>query len=140
MSLDIYTGQIAKSKAYRSSGLRVIDTTVKSGDKVFAPTWQIVLDVKKGAITPEEYTVVYHRMMQESYANNNQHWRNLLLSKEPVVICCYCAAGKFCHRHLLIEYLLKAAINFNIGVNFKGEFQIERKFEIDQNDYDLFRF
>lgn len=140
MALDIYTGHLAKSRSYERSGLVVIDTTVKSGDKVFAPTWQIVMDVKKSIITPEEYTASYHQMMKYSYANNKEHWRDLLSSKEPIVICCYCAAGKFCHRHLLVDYLLKAAINFKISVNFKGEFKLEKSIEADKNDYDLFGF
>lgn len=105
--VQIYTVQISKAK---QTGLiddpRFLDTTVKSGDKVFAPTWKMVMGVKEGKISKEEYTQEYYEMMRKSYRINRQRWDEVL-GMEEVILGCYCRAEEFCHRDLLRDMLVK---------------------------------
>ena len=108
----IYTVQISVAKKL---GLiedpRYLDTTVKSGDEVFAPTWKMVMGVKQSRITEEEYTWQYCEMMRESYQHNRQRWDEVL-SMEEVILACYCRADLFCHRYLLKDMLVKCGAEY----------------------------
>ena len=106
--LKIYTSQ------YRYSGENRLDITVKSGNKLFAPTWDIVGKVKKGLMTEEEYTKEYYKLMRNSYKNNRSKWDELLNQNE-VVLVCFCRKGSFCHRYILADMLVK------LGAEYKGE-------------------
>ena len=44
-----------------------LNTTVKSGIKAFAPTWDMVMGHKQGKISDEEYTKLYYALMRESW-------------------------------------------------------------------------
>ena len=106
--LKVYTSQ------YRYSDKNRLDITVKSGDKTFAPTWDIVGKVKKGLMSEEEYTKEYYRLMRNSYKNNRSEW-DKLLKQDEVVLVCFCKKGSFCHRYLLADMLIK------LGAEYKGE-------------------
>jgi len=64
--LKVFTAQ------YSYQGKDRLDITVKSGDRTFAPTWDMVKAYKAGRITQEEYTEMYHALMRRSYCNNRQ--------------------------------------------------------------------
>ena len=102
--MDVSTIQMAKHRKLESLGIELIDTTVKSGIKAFAPSWEMVLGHKTGKISDEEYTKQYREMMLRSYMINQTIWFNLL-QKEKIALACYCSPDKFCHRHLLVKYL-----------------------------------
>ena len=113
----IYTVQI--SVAHRlglTTDLRYLDTTVKSGDKTFAPTWEMVMGHKKEQISDEQYTREYYTMMRGSYRRNLPRWDEVL-SMDEVILACYCRADEFCHRYLLAEMLVRC------GGKFEGEIQ-----------------
>lgn len=123
--IEVWTIQMAQWRKAKELGIELIDTTVKSGKSVFAPTWEMVMDIKNA--TPETrvgaeelYTRRYHTAMQQSWKQHAGQWLELL-SKERVAIACYCKPGVFCHRHLLIEYLGKVAVKKGIPFIYKGE-------------------
>ncbi len=91
-------------------GEMVIDITVKSGIKAFAPSWEIVMGYKDGRISEKQYRLDYIRLMNISFGKSPETWRSLLRRAEhdrkTIVLCCYCPKDTFCHRHLL-KYLLK---------------------------------
>ena len=104
---------------YKTKGknLPVLDITVKGKDplgKYFAPTWDIVMDLKNKIINEEEYTIQYHKQMVNSYKKHKDKWEELLI-KDKVVLICFCGVGKFCHRYILAEYLVK------LGATYEGE-------------------
>lgn len=120
--MRLKTIQIAKWRLLDNDHL-LLDTTVKSGDKIFAPTWSIVRDVKDGTITPEQYTKVYRELMLSSWRDNKEHWLSIINEPKIVTLACYCKAGDFCHRHLLKEYFSKICSKYNYDFEYLGEVQ-----------------
>ena len=105
--LRIYTIQISVAQRLGlTKDSRYLDTTVKSGDKAFAPTWEMVMGVKQGRMTDEKYIQEYYSMMQSSYRNNKQRWDEII-SMEEIILACYCRQDFFCHRYLLNDILLQ---------------------------------
>lgn len=123
--MKIYSIQMAKWRKAKELGVELIDTTVKSGDLMFAPDWEMVLRIKQATEETKEfeeklYTGKYSLLMRQSFTKNREAWK-ALLEKENIAIACYCKVGVFCHRHLLIKYLLAAAKFFNIEASYEGE-------------------
>jgi uncharacterized protein YeaO (DUF488 family) len=113
--LRIYTIQISAAHCLGlTQDPRYLDTTVKSGDKVFAPTWEMVMGVKQGRMSEEDYTRQYYTMMRESYRQSRQRWDEVL-DMEEVILACYCRPDTFCHRYLLKDMLVKC------GAEYAGE-------------------
>lgn len=89
-------------------GDRGMDITVKSAGpigKTFAPTWPLVMGLKNGKITWEEYACQYRNLMRASYRRFPDIWENVL-SREQVWFLCYCHDERHCHRSLLRDYFL----------------------------------
>lgn len=116
--MDLYTTQLYKDGYYSGTDdSDVLDITVKGKHRIgqhFAPTWKIVMGHKKDIISDAEYTEEYHDLMIASYYAHNWAWQ-WVLSQPRVVLACFCPAGVFCHRNVLVEYLVK------LGANYRGE-------------------
>jgi len=110
----VYTSRIN----YQGPGK--LDISIKSGDKVFAPSWDIVMGVKNGSVSMPQYVDRYHDLMKKSYLSNTSRWMELL-QMDVLVLCCYCRAGEFCHRHLLADMIIKTARFFGIECTYGGE-------------------
>lgn len=95
---------------YRYTGPYRLDVTVKGQDpigKLFAPTWDMVMKYKDSKQTEEDkkaYIQKYHAVILNVIKNHRKAWDELLARKYVVVVC-FCKAGEFCHRHLLMHYL-----------------------------------
>lgn len=100
--MELYTVQLSQWRTVAKLDIVLLNTTVKSGNKAFAPSWEIVMDVKRGVISTDEYTRVYHAMMEQSLQTNAKEWERVL-GIERVAVACYCQPGVFCHRHLLAD-------------------------------------
>lgn len=109
--LKVYTAQ------YNYQGEGRLDITVKTGDKTFAPTWEMVMKSKQGKLTEQEYTYMYYSLMRHSYVTNRRRWDELL-SEDRVVLVCFCRKGNFCHRVLLADILIR------LGANYCGEIKL----------------
>ena len=120
--MDVWTIQLAKGKQAEKAGIPVLNTTIKCGEKVFAPTWEIVLAVKSKAITEEEYTTRYTNLMRYSFSVNRERWFEV--ANMPVVaIACMCKEGKFCHRHLLVKMFEAVCTKSGIPFRLLGEWK-----------------
>lgn len=105
------------------SGVDGLDITVKSGKgigKVFAPTWDMVMGVKQGRITEAEYTERFLNLLRERYRQDEGAFIEVL-KREQVVLMCYCRAGAFCHRHLVVDVLEKVAKSKGLPFERGGE-------------------
>lgn len=99
----------------RELGLTYTDTTVKSGDRAFAPTWDMVMGHKEGRVSDDEYIRRYVDMMRRSYRENGGRWK-ALLGQQEAYLACYCRPGaRFCHRYILAEILER------LGAQIVGE-------------------
>ncbi|AUR89251.1 protein of unknown function DUF488 [Vibrio phage 1.121.O._10N.286.46.C4] len=96
-----------------------LDVTVKSGDKTFAPTWDFLMEYKKDK-DEQKYVDKFIPLMRESYKSNTASWMELINKKE-VALACYCRAGQFCHRHLLVDILEKLCNHHGINFERGGE-------------------
>ena len=113
----VYTGYFAQLNKYKGRGLFPIAICGKSPEffrgvelKCFAPTWDIYSKWKNKEISDEEYST---------------RFKNEILDKlEPkailnffdgfctdIVLLCYETPEKFCHRHLVSEWLCSIGIN-----------------------------
>lgn len=118
----VYTGQISKWRAYKTDGIPYIDTTVKTGLSIFAPTWEMVMDVKSGKITTAEYTAAYLNLMHHRMKTFPIRWHDAVMASEGV-ICCFCPPHSFCHRYILISILENYCLNRQIEFIYKGEYR-----------------
>lgn len=105
-----------------------LDITVKSAStdegKVLAPTWELVMGHKDGALSDAEYTEQYLTLLRGRYAQHKQVFLNIL-KRDEVVLTCYCAEGDFCHRLIAVDVLKKIARSEGILVHDCGEIQPE---------------
>lgn len=105
--MDLYTAQ------YRYVGEDRLDITVKGQDpigKFLAPTWDMVLSLKRSIpgtdeYTEQKYTEDYLRMLANTPPQHQWVW-DLVLGHKSITLVCFCPSGAFCHRYLLKEYLL----------------------------------
>lgn len=119
--MELITIQLAKWRLARNFNIEMVDTTVRSGYSIFAPTWDMVMGHRNGTLTDEEYTRWYYDKMRESWNTRRQDWIKFMQQEHPVAIACYCPAGKFCHRHLLRKLLERLCQQQGIAFRYYGE-------------------
>lgn len=126
--IGIWTVQIAQWRKVDRDTISFFDITVKSGDRSFAPTWNLLKGYKDGAVSEDEYTRVYLELMRERISANKDHFVNTLLSltedKQSIALACYCPQGKFCHRHLLSEVIFPEFSDL-LQISFKHHGEIK---------------
>lgn len=96
----LYTAQ------YRYAGRDRFDITVKGQDgmgKHFAPTWNMVSDHKNGVITDQQYIDQYIPILKSIPV----HVLDWFLSSPERTLVCFCKETAFCHRNILVNYLIQ---------------------------------
>ena len=99
----------------------LVNVTLKSGNRAFSPSPQLLGDYKQGKITDEEYTERYTFEMRNSYMVNRDEWTDLLSKSRGVALSCYCGRDCFCHRKLLVDFLEKICFSKGIDFEYIGE-------------------
>lgn len=107
----IYTGYYSKVKEYKKAGLVTVSISrtqpfsVDGKILTLAPEEKILWAHKNGEIDQEEYTRQYLDQLEK------RGIRNILLDihffGEDVVLLCWESPEKFCHRHILADYINK---------------------------------
>lgn len=126
--MQLFTVQMSRWRQLKDRNIELVDTTVKSGERFLAPTWEIVLSHKDGRISDAEYTAVYLDLMRRSYVAHQDQWLRLIRTDGPIAIACYCSymvdgKRKFCHRHLLKDMLDKVCQANGVDFTFYGEYR-----------------
>lgn len=105
----------------------LVNTTVRSGERNLAPTWNMVHLVKSNYANPEElaaaqadYTRTYRKLIHARFREDPEYFLQYLYGKE-VTFMCYCKAGDFCHRHLLVKFIKVLARIYKVEVTYLGE-------------------
>lgn len=94
--MKIYTAH------YRYAGPGRLDITVKGQDpvgKILAPTWDMVMGLKKGRMTVHAYTDAYSSLFMNAVQNSYSILLDLS-KQETLTFVCFCRPGEFCHRVL----------------------------------------
>ena len=126
----IYTGYYSKIKEYADSGLTLL--SISRTKPEFAkscidipqlfPSNKILWDYKKGKIDEMEYTSKYLDQLNE--LGVDRIIKMIQIFGDNVVLLCWESPEKFCHRHILADYINK---NSNINVEeFGKEKEISR--------------
>jgi len=116
--LVVRTVQLAKWRWVPKEEL--LNVTVKSGDKVFAPTWDLVNMYKQGNMSEEEYYVEYSKIIAASQRLHKDRWLEVL-NMGSVTLACYCPRDTFCHRVILAVKLIKFGQKHGVDVVYEGE-------------------
>lgn len=117
----LYTAQ------YRYPGRDRLDITVKGNcpaGKLYAPDWDMVTGFKTNNYTEEEYTGMYYKLLIDRWKTHGHEMIKLVeivngtpdMPARDLTLVCFCPAGSFCHRHLLVAFLIH-----NFGVDYGGE-------------------
>lgn len=108
MSLAVHTARLGYPGNDR------LDVTRETGDRAFAPSWDIIMAAKRQHIDWPQYVELYTQEMRASYRGNRPTW-DLLLGAPRVVLLCACPDPATCHRMVLGRILAK------LGARFYGE-------------------
>lgn len=111
----IYTYQLAHWRRLQDRGIRLVDTTVKTGHVQLSPTWDMVLGYKNKTLSEEAYTSRYKELLEYWWFQEPEFFEDLL-KESTLAFGCYCPAGKFCHRLLLVEFFKPIT-----SIDYRGE-------------------
>lgn len=122
---QVWTIQLGRWRLAKELGIELVDITVKSGvyrdgTSVFGPREDYLWLYKKGQMSDEEYTRLYKARMAISQRKYPEEWERLALLPKAAYAC-YCAAGKFCHRHDFVTVLEEYLLSRNHTVVKQGE-------------------
>lgn len=116
---QIWTARIHQHRKVRAAGIHFFDITVKSGDRDFAPTWDNLMEYKRGNMDMEEYTLRYLGKIQNL---SESVWEKIKEHKR-VAYACYCAPGQFCHRHIFVNEAIHRLCKQGFLIERMGEFE-----------------
>lgn len=91
---------------YRYGGPDRTDITAKGKDpmgKHFAPLWEMVMGIKNGTMPEQEYIKLYCDQLAHTVPTHAWEW---FLSQEERTLVCFCPKENFCHRNILVNYIL----------------------------------
>ena len=118
--MALYTAQ------YRYPGKDRLDITVKGKDsmgKIYAPTWDMVMDWKNKKISDQRYSELYYGRLLELWPKYSKEMLQLVNrikgingSEEDITLVCFCPKDTFCHRYLLVKFF-----QHNWGITYGGE-------------------
>lgn len=109
--MKLYTSQ------YHYSGPDRLDITVKGNDPFghhFAPSHSLLMGYHGGHLNSSDYILEYNKQMILLIERSPELFSDLL-SRERVVLVCFCNSKEFCHRYLL------ATILEHMGAEYCGE-------------------
>lgn len=119
--MRVWTIQLAKWRMLTRTEVHLVDTTVKSGIKELAPSWDLLTRYRMDPVGMEAtYRKEFAELMSRSQEEHPEVWDSLL-RMETVALACYCRPGKFCHRHLLTEMLVEYGRKRDVEVKLMGE-------------------
>lgn len=123
--MEVMTIQSAKWRLARNRDITILDTTAKSGTSIFRPDWAMVMGLKTGDLSWEEYTKLYWEKMNASWKSPERSiWIATLQETAPMAIACMCrytGLDTHCHRFLLKDLFEKLCAREGIPFLYYGE-------------------
>lgn len=123
--MELVTIQRSAQGRAEAAGYLYQDTTVKGGMSIWAPTWDMVSRVKDyikgiGDYSEADYTRDYKALIRKRFEANPQPFRDFC-RLDRVAIMCYCPAGSFCHRYIMVDILEMLCTHWGIPFKYNGE-------------------
>ncbi|WP_107333904.1 hypothetical protein [Klebsiella pneumoniae] len=118
--LEVWTGRIPDWRKWEELDILFVDTTLKSGEKIFAPTPELLWPYKQGIVNQAEYVEIYYKLTRERFKRDPEPWI-WLINQGRICLACYCGHDCFCHRHLLKDILAKLCKKERIRFIDRGE-------------------
>lgn len=114
----IVTSYFANHRKLKNEGFAVVSIArfppgSCKGILDFAPSEDLVRGSKSGTLSEEYYKACYIKMLDNIPVSRALELVNIL-KEGNYALCCFCGKNKFCHRHLLAEWL-----NRNYECNIK---------------------
>ena len=119
--MELWTISISQWRKAKARGIELIDITVKSGDKLFAPESSVLWAYKAGEVSEDEYTRLYLNKLRDASRASPEAFKMFLSQDGPVAVGCYCRAGIFCHRHLFVQFMEHVARGNGYSLSYRGE-------------------
>lgn len=92
-----------------------ISFTVDYNIPQFAPSWSLLNDYKNKICDEQQYKSRYIEELNKYPKERFIKFINWCKTKDKdIVLLCYEGKDKFCHRHILAEYLMKIDSSLNI--------------------------
>jgi uncharacterized protein YeaO (DUF488 family) len=111
MKIKLNRAQMSKRVDYVG-----VDVTVKGAQGIWskvAPTWDMVMRHKQERISDAYYAGQYLAILEQGGKElAREIWHEGKKRGGKLVFRCYCPDGKFCHTHLLIDWLVE---NYEAG-------------------------
>ncbi len=120
-TLEVFTIQMGKWRDLKETDIELVDITVKSGIRVFSPHSSDLYAFKANELDKEEFSSRYIAKLKCSLSDKVPEWDELV-SKDRIALTCYCSKDGFCHRYLLVEFLVAHAKELNVNVIYHGEY------------------
>lgn len=119
--VEVYTIQMARWRVLKNTGIEIIDITLKSGDRRFAPDSQLFNDYRYNGLSDQDYKDRFTNLMRQRY-RQDPYLFDELLGRDKIALACFCGGDKPCHRYLVEDMMSKVAKSRNINYEYKGEF------------------
>ncbi|MNP89187.1 hypothetical protein D3C85_15910 [compost metagenome] len=119
--LTLYTIAIPQWRKAKELGIELFDITVKSGFEPFAPYKDVLYAYKRGEVDDDQYTEIYLKKLREHFRASPEDFEDFLKREGKFAVACYCKAGKFCHRHIFITFVLELAEDNGYDVEVVSE-------------------
>lgn len=110
---------VIQTSQFRYRGEDRLDITSKTQDpvgKLFAPPWGLVQNYRSGYMPEGLYRGKYRAILERNLHLHSADFDELL-TRERIVLVCFCPPGDFCHRLLAANFLQC------LGAWYKGEIQ-----------------
>ena len=118
--LQLFTYKIGTARHLMGDGVTIIDCTVATGEQHLAPDWDMVRGIHQKTLSEEVYTREYLALLNFRYMTTPELFDHYFTIPK-IAFGCYCQAGQFCHRHLLVNWLKDQAEENGCEVRIEGE-------------------
>ena len=112
-------------------------TQLKFEYKALAPNYKLLNGLKKKQISEEKFISLYKAQLYELNAQNVYDHLKLLTGGSEVVLMSHSPKTKFCHRHLVADWL-EEKLNIKIEEFGKPNFKRKNGYLIKVNEPSLF--
>jgi hypothetical protein len=105
-ALAIYTAD------YGYAGEDCFDVSFQGGHFMLTPSKKLLLDFRLSRINAKDFKEQYFDQLEDSFVQHQYTWDEMLELERIVLVCSCNAAGKACHRYVLIEFLKQFGANY----------------------------